>query len=172
MKKSNWIISAVAVLSACFFLALWYYLHFDIVDNPLDLILTIVWWVLVVVVCFVIHKSEQQRRESIRTCYVGPGVLFNSEVGVVGFGTSNSATDKIEQILKGLEYNFNREEIPLDSNGNSTIKFMYIVRTKAYKTKKNEDNSENLTWDGEVVIISANEVHPFSNGDELRALIG
>ncbi|MGN0302471.1 MAG: hypothetical protein ACI4BI_06335 [Anaerotardibacter sp.] len=172
MKKSNWIIMAIAVLSACFFLGLWYYLHFDIVDNPLDLVLTIVWWVLVAVACIVIHKTEQQRQERIRTCYVGSGVLFNSEYGVVGFGTSNSASEKIEELLKNLEYNFNREEIPLDSNGNSTIKFTYIVRTKTFQNKKNEDNLEELKWEGEVVTLSANEVHSFTNAEELRALIG
>ena len=45
MKKSNVIVLAVAALVAAFLLFLWYYLGFNRIDNPFDLVLTICWWI-------------------------------------------------------------------------------------------------------------------------------
>lgn len=44
MKKSNVIVLAVAALVAAFLLFLWYYLGFNHIDSPFDLVLTVVWW--------------------------------------------------------------------------------------------------------------------------------
>ncbi|MGN0302265.1 MAG: hypothetical protein ACI4BI_05265 [Anaerotardibacter sp.] len=169
MKKSNIIIAIVAILAACFFLWLWYYLQFNLVDNPLDLVLTIVWWALVAIICVAIHKVEKTRQERIRTCFVGAGVLFNSEAGVVGFGTSNNATEKIEEILKNLEYNFNREEPPADEYGNSAINYKYVVRSVKYEQDK--DNNAEPVWEGEVVNLTTQETTAFENKEQLVALI-
>lgn len=169
MKKSNITIAVILVLAACFFLWLWYYLQFNLVDNPLDLVLTIIWWALIAVACVVINKVEKTRQERIRTCFVGSGVLFNSEAGVVGFGTAGNATEKIEEILENLEYNFNREEAPTDENGNSTIAYKYVVRSA--KFKKSDDDSNEPEWEGEVTNIASQETTAFANKQELIALI-
>lgn len=44
MRKSNYLILGILVVASIFFLWMWYALNFNLVDNPLDLVLTIVWW--------------------------------------------------------------------------------------------------------------------------------
>ena len=72
MRKSNWIILAVLVIASIFFLWLWYYLKFDLVDHPRDLILTILWWVVVLAACVGIHYVEKMRQRNIRTAFLAP----------------------------------------------------------------------------------------------------
>lgn len=43
MRKSNWIIAAVLLLASVAFLWIWHALQFDLVDNPLDIVVTVVW---------------------------------------------------------------------------------------------------------------------------------
>ena len=40
MRKSNWIIAAVLLLASVAFLWIWHALQFDLVDNPLDIVVT------------------------------------------------------------------------------------------------------------------------------------
>lgn len=47
MRKSNYLILGILVVASIFFLWMWYALNFNLVDNPLDLVLTIVWWAVV-----------------------------------------------------------------------------------------------------------------------------
>ena len=42
MRKSNWIIAAVLLLASVAFLWIWHALQFDLVDNPLDIVVTVV----------------------------------------------------------------------------------------------------------------------------------
>lgn len=51
MRKSNWIIAAVLLLASVAFLWIWHALQFDLVDNPLDIVVTVVWWVVIVAAC-------------------------------------------------------------------------------------------------------------------------
>ena len=57
MRKSNWIILAVLASASAFFLWLWYYLNFSLVDNPVDLAFTIVWWAAIIAGCVGIHLA-------------------------------------------------------------------------------------------------------------------
>ena len=50
MKKSNWIGLAIAVLVDVFLLWLWFFLGFNQVDSPLDLVISIIWLVVIVAV--------------------------------------------------------------------------------------------------------------------------
>ena len=54
MRKSNWIIAAVLLLASVAFLWIWHALQFDLVDNPLDIVVTVVWWVVIVAACVAI----------------------------------------------------------------------------------------------------------------------
>lgn len=83
MRKSNWIIAAVLLLASVAFLWIWHALQFDLVDNPLDIVVTVVWWVVIAAACVAIHWAEKKRQERIRTIFVAPGLLYNSEMGVV-----------------------------------------------------------------------------------------
>ena len=83
MKKSNVIALAVAALVAAFLLFLWYYLGFNHIDNPFDLVLTICWWIGIGLIVAGIMYVEHKRQRQIRTIYVSPTALYNSEKGIV-----------------------------------------------------------------------------------------
>ena len=83
MKKSNIIVLAVAAAVSVFLLALWFILGFNHVDSPVDPLVTLVWWIVIVAAVLIINKVEGTRRERIRSVYVGEGQLFNSELGLV-----------------------------------------------------------------------------------------
>lgn len=83
MKKSNWLIAGLLVVASVIFLAMWYVMGFNLIDDPLDLVISIVWWVVIIAICLLIQWSENKRQRSIRTTLLAPGVLYNPEVGVV-----------------------------------------------------------------------------------------
>ena len=63
MKKNNYIVIALAVLVGAFLLFLWYYLGFNRIDNPLDLVISILWWVVDALVVAGILHFEKKRQE-------------------------------------------------------------------------------------------------------------
>ena len=165
MKKSNIILIAIAVLLSAFLLWLWYYLGFNHVDNPLDLVLSIIWWVIVVILIAGIVQVEKTRREKVRTMYVGPGFVFNSEAGTVALDGAQ-ALEVLEKTVADLKYDFTSEQIA-DENKEAVKK---IVRTKEYKAPQNED--EEPTWKGEVCIAFSDEdPKEFASKEELAALL-
>lgn len=178
MKKNNWIILAIATAVSAFLLWLWYHLGFNKVDSPLDLVLSIIWWALIGVGGFSIHKIEQKRQERVRTCYVAGDHIFNSEAGTVM--TARNADQLVEKLyttLNGLEYGMDIADVPTDENGNAE-RFDYVVRSKVFKLKKekDEDNreSEKLEWEGEVALPEYPKADPmpFSSREELTAIMG
>lgn len=145
MRKSNWIIIAIVVIASIFFLWLWYYLGFNYVDDPLDLVITIIWWLIVILLCLAIRKFEKDRQRSIRTIYVGNELLYNSELGVVRLDQGAPYVPAMQQILETLEYNFDRQEA--DENNGQKARFRYVVHTDKY-------DDEGDTWEGEIVRVS------------------
>ena len=99
MKKSNWIITAIAVVVSAFLLCLWYYLGFNKVDDPYDLVLSIIWWIVIALAVFLIFRVEKKRREAIRTIYVSPGKLFNSEAGIVEYDMAEGPVATMQRLL-------------------------------------------------------------------------
>lgn len=185
MKKSNWIILAVLLVASIFFLWLWYYLNFNLVDNPFDLVLSIVWWVLVAVACFAIHKAEQKRQERVRTTFLAPSQLFNCEAGLLPVQGA-SAVESLEQTLAGLEYNFHMEEFP----NKEKVKFDYVVHSSKFEFEKDDEQQQQdasapqaadadkaeirvTEWEGEVVNVANPDDDPqkFSNREELEAIL-
>lgn len=112
MRKSNWIIAAVLLLASVAFLWIWHALQFDLVDNPLDIVVTVVWWVVIVAACVAIHWAEKKRQERIRTIFVAPGLLYNSEMGVVRLSPDDEVVDALQAILSNLTYGFELAELP------------------------------------------------------------
>ena len=100
MRKSNWMIAAVLLLASVAFLWIWHALQFDLVDNPLDIVVTVVWWVVIVAACVAIHWAEKKRQERIRTIFVAPGLLYNSEMGVVRLSPDDEVVDALQAILE------------------------------------------------------------------------
>ena len=129
MKKSNVIVLAVAALVAAFLLFLWYYLGFNHIDSPFDLVLTVVWWLGIALIVGGIIYVERKRQRQIRTIYVSPTALYNSEQGIVALhGTT--LMEAMRGILGELEYSFADE----------------------YK-EGNEEKGEEPTWKGTVTKI-------------------
>ena len=110
MKKSNVIVFVLLALASAFFLWLWYFLGLNRVDEPLDLVLSIVWWLVIVVAIAVIVKMERTRRQRVRTVYVGDCATFNSEQGLATIEGSQPMSEVIAGILQSLKYDFSRAD--------------------------------------------------------------
>lgn len=162
MRKSNWIIAVVLVAASVFFLAMWYYLKFNLVDNPLDLVVTIVWWAVIVAGCVGIHKAEQRRQERVRTAFLAPGLIYNCEAGMVPVQAGASQVDQLQQMLTELSYSFDLAEEP----DKKRVSFSHIVRSAKFADDGN-------TWEGEVVSVQWPDAKPraFRNRDELLAIV-
>jgi len=65
MKKSNWIIFGILAATSIFFLTMWYVLGFHLIDSPVDLVITIVWWLVIIGCITLIHQVEKKRQEKL-----------------------------------------------------------------------------------------------------------
>ena len=112
MKKSNWIGLAIAVLVDVFLLWLWFFLGFNRIDSPLDLVIFIIWLVVIVAVIVGVNRLERQREKRLRTIYVSSTAVFNKERGLVSLGSAAAAPSVMERILRDMEYGFDLKEMP------------------------------------------------------------
>lgn len=168
MKKSNWIGLAIAVLVDVFLLWLWFFLGFNLVDSPFDLVISIIWLVTIVAVAVAVNRLERQREKRLRTIYVSSTAIFNKERGLVSLGSAAAAPRVIEGILGNLEYGFDMKDMPKLEE----FDCRYVVQTDEYKTADGEGGSP--TWKGTVVAIdraAGNREMPFSSRDELAAAL-
>ena len=159
MKKNNVIIFAIFVIVSVFLLWLWYSLGFNRVDAPLDLILSILWWAVIVVAGVVIYRVEQVRQQRVRTLYVSDDLVFNSELGAKSYENPVDLMLVAEGMLKELRYNFNKEDIP-DKNA-FPVKF--FIRTITYKNEE--------VWEGEVVNTETGRATEFKDKDNLFKIV-
>ncbi len=163
MRKSNVIVIAILVIASIFFLWLWNYLHFNLVDNPLDLVITILWWVVVIGVCIAIMAVERRRRESVRTAFIGDGAIYNGETGIVPVKEANPSAyvQKLRTMLNDLSYSSRLKDDPTEAH----MRFSYIVRSTKF-------SDEGKVWEGEVVRLGgAKDTHSFHNEQELANLL-
>lgn len=162
MRKSNWIIAAILLVASLVFLWLWQTLQFNLVDNPIDIVVTVVWWVVIIAGCMAIHWAEKKRQERIRTVFLAPGLVYNCEAGVLRLDPGASSVDAMRKVLANLTYSFDLAELP----ANSRVRFQTIVRTERF-------SEGGRTWEGEVVEVRRPDApHPFHNQTELAALVG
>lgn len=168
MKKSNWIGLAIAVLVDVFLLWLWFFLGFNRIDSPLDLVISIIWLVAIVAVAAAVDRLERQREKRLRTIYVSSTAVFNKERGLVSLGSAAAAPSVMERILRDMEYGFDLKEMPKPEEFNCR----YVVQTDEYKATGGEGGEP--TWKGTVVAIdhaAGNREMPFSSRDELAAAL-
>ena len=168
MKKSNWIGLAIAVLVDVFLLWLWFFLGFNRIDSPLDLVISIIWLVAIVAVAAAVNRLERQREKRLRTIYVSSTAVFNKERGLVSLGSAAAAPSVMERILRDMEYGFDLKEMPKPEEFNCR----YVVQTDEYKATGGEGGEP--TWKGTVVAIdhaAGNREMPFSSCDELAAAL-
>ena len=167
MKKSNWIGLAIAVLVDVFLLWLWFFLGFNRIDSPLDLVISIIWLVAIVAVAAAVNRLERQRKKRLRTIYVSSTAVFNKERGLVSLGSA-AAPSVMERILRDMEYGFDLKEMPKPEEFNCR----YVVQTDEYKATGGEGGEP--TWKGTVVAIdraAGNRKTPFSSRSELAAAL-
>lgn len=189
MKKNNYIVMVAAAIIGILLLVLWYYLGFNKIDNPLDLTLSILWWIADALIVAGIVHFENARQEQIRTIYVSPAALFNSERGVVAVPDAADRVSAMENILQNLEYDFSNEDMPEADE----FEYLYVVQTEKYKPadEKAEDDAagegagaqvseadaadeKQPEWTGKVTRIdreNGNVETEFSSIDDLAALL-
>ncbi|WP_165171106.1 hypothetical protein [Adlercreutzia sp. ZJ242] len=193
MKKSNVIIFAVLVVISAFLLWLWYFLGFNRVDNPLDLVLSIIWWVVVAVAIVVIARLEKTRRRRVRTVYVGDAATFNSERGVTPLDPAASVQDSVAAVLEELEYDFTREDFPKPED----LKVRYFIRTDEFEPAERSEDAQGAAsqgagaagigagaagapagrrprpskWTGEVVVVGSDKARSFDTPEELSRIL-
>lgn len=172
MRTSNVLLAAVAVVASAFLLWLWFYLGFDKVDAPLDLVLSVLWWVVIAACVALVARFEKVRRERVRTAYVGVGRLYNSEAGLLALDPGASVADSVAEVLASLRYGFDHAEPPAAS-GEGAVRWSHVVRTARYEPARDDDGShEGETWEGEVVVVETGRAVPFSSRAELARIIG
>lgn len=167
MRVSNGIIFAISAAVAAFLLFLWFFLGFNQIDSPFDLVLAIVWWLGIALIIVAIVLFEKRRKRQIRTIYVSPTALYNSEKGIVGLGDS-SCISCMKNVLQNLSYGFGKKDLP-DS---STFDFRYIVQTESYKQANSQ--TEESVWKGSVITLNRegeNAETLFENEEELQSIL-
>lgn len=161
MRKSNWIIIAILVAASVLFLWMWHALQFDLVDNPLDLLVTVVWWIVIIAACVSIHFAEKKRQERIRTLFLAPGLIYNSEAGVIRLTGDADLVDEMARVLDSLQYGFDLAELP----ANSRVRFQRIVRSARFA-------DHGAIWEGELVEVARpDKPKPFRSREDLAALM-
>lgn len=174
MKKSNVLITAVIVVVSAFLLWLWYNLGFNTVDAPLDLVLSVIWWAILIVGVVFALKTEKTREQSVRTVYLGEGRYYNSETGVRMMPVGTSAVDSIAGVLTALEYGFDREDAPDPDDKENPANWTHVVRTEKYEPARTDSNGEQKgeTWEGEVVVVETGRTILFTSRAALAQIIG
>ena len=165
MKKNNYIVLGVAAVAAAFLLFLWYYLGLNAVAEPFDLVLAVIWWIGIVVIAAVIARLEAKRKRQIRTIYVSPTALYNSERGVVGLKDAPVA-DAMQEILSNLEYGFDKKAMPETSK----FDYRFVVQTDEFKAGDEEKDGQ-PKWTGKVIKIdreNGNVETEFEDEQQLR----
>ena len=171
MLKGNKVFYTLALVVSAFLLWLWYWLGFDHVDGPFDLVLSVIWWVGVAVACYAISRIEDKRRARVRTCYVSGKDVYNSEAGIVAAPAVEELADGLRDIIQNLRYGFEVKELPEDA------RYDLVVHSSKFELHRETDERgdwvERLDWRGDV-LFTANpddDPVPFSSKDELQHIL-
>lgn len=158
MKVSNWIVYAIAAIASAVLLVLWYSLGLYEVDAPVDLVVSIVWWAVIIVSIIIVIRLEKARKERIRNMYVGDAFVYNAEAGRKPYNGGEQLIATLQSTIDGLAYDFTQKD--MDSLDKKSIRF--IVKTQNYK--------ENA-WQGEIVTVGEDSISRFENKQELSSLL-
>lgn len=163
MRKNNWIVIAVAVVASVALLALWFGLGFNQVDTTLDLVVAALWWVVVAAVIAGIMMAEQKRRQRMRVAFVGDGVLYNAERGIVMVEHGWDEVSTLQRTLDSLSY----ADQPAELSRKNRPAFRWVVRSRKF------DQGGNV-WEGEVLPAGNPDAQAmrFNGREELARLLG
>lgn len=157
MKTNNWIVYGLCLVISVALLFVWYALGFNKIDQPLDLMVTLIWWALIIVAVILVIVFENKRKQRIRTIYVGKDFIYNSESGIKGFADQEQLAQVMGDTLSGLTYNFEKSEIAEDKQD----QIEYVVYTDKYAAN---------SWKGDVAMREA-EAMPFHDKSQLMAIL-
>lgn len=163
MRKSNVIIIAILIVASIFFLWLWHYLDFHLIDMR-DLIITILWWIITIGLCIGIHYYEKKRRERIRTVFISDSVLYNVEAGILRVADDDpqAYVEGMREMLNNLDYD--THDSPDSSE--ARLRFNYIVHSLKF-----DDDGD--VWEGDVVPVrGSRDSVPFNDAQELSRILG
>ena len=162
MRKNNWIVTAIAAVACGVLLWAWFALGFNHVDDPLDLVVAVAWWLVVAAVAGGIVWAEGKRREKMRLAFVGEGAGCSPEAGLVMPDAGESELAALERTLSGMA--FPDEVAALDERVRPA--FRWVVRSRKF-----DRNGE--VWEGEVVAAHDPdaEPRPFASREDLAALL-
>lgn len=104
MRKNNWIVTAIAAVACGVLLWAWFALGFNHVDDPLDLVVAVAWWLVVAAVAGGIVWAEGKRREKMRLAFVGEGAGCSPEAGLVMPDAGESELAALERTLSGMAF--------------------------------------------------------------------
>lgn len=62
MSKSNIIVTVVLAALSILLLCLWYFQGFSATDAPLDLVLSVVWWIVIIIGVVLVTKTGKTNR--------------------------------------------------------------------------------------------------------------
>ncbi len=160
MRKGNWLVIAILLGASLLFLIMWQHFGFNLIHS-VDLVITIFWWAVILGVCVAIKMAEEKRRQSVRTAFLAPGLIYNSESGIIRVPSDEDMVPALQQVLADLRYDMVKAEVPKDSH----IRFNYVVRTNRFAQEGDQ-------WTGELVKVCA-PAHPkpFKNREELASLL-
>ena len=162
MRKNNWIVAAIAAVACGVLLWAWFALGFNHVDDPLDLVVAVVWWLAVAAVVGGGGWAEGKWRETMRLAGWGEGLGFYPEAGLGVPDAGESELAALERTLAGMA--FPDEVAALDERVRPA--FRWVVRSRKF-----DRNGE--VWEGEVVPAHDPEAEPraFSSREDLAALL-
>lgn len=162
MRKSNWVVLAIAVVVSIGLLGAWFFLGFNEVDSPIDPLIAVLWWLVVVAVVAAIVWAENKRRQKMMTAFVGRDVVYNPEVGVLRPAAGESELALLQRTLAGLT--FSDEVVPLDMHARAA--FRWVVRSQKFARN-------GAVWEGEVLPAHTPHAQPrkFNNREALATLL-
>lgn len=175
MRTSNIVVMTIAAVVSIALLWLWFYLGFNHIDSPFDLVLSIIWWAVIAAAIVWIRHVEKQRQEQRRTMYVSAQYVYNPETGVRAVDAEKPTVQVAQGILEDMQYGFQIKEAPKNCEQAIT----HIIRSKTFKVQQADGQAENaqvkevVEWTGEVALAGRSDIPAkvFSSKEELAVLL-
>lgn len=119
MKKSNWILFALAVIVGIILFIC--YLYVGAWWCPWDVPLLILWIIIMIITGITLARMEAKRRRILRTMYVTYPVCFNKIAGSLVVANAAEFIEKAKSALAEIDYDKDLLEAPEAFNPNLTV---------------------------------------------------
>lgn len=160
MKRSNVVVYALLLACSIALMCIWYLFGFDAYDPTPYYLISILWWIVIVVCAAILVRSELSRRAAMRTVYVSQTRLFNIEFGLVNLQGSSNYAASIAGMLSRIRYGFESKSIP----NIREMGFRYVVHTRKFF-------DGGAVWIGDVKDLSSRQTRSFSSREQLAEML-